>query len=33
MVPYACEWSIVGGQLIEQDDGSSYCLFWIDRPE
>ena len=33
MVPYACEWSIVGGQLVEQEDGSSYCLFWIDRPE
>lgn len=33
MVPYACEWSIVGGQLVEQEDGSSYCLFWIERPE
>ena len=32
MVPYACEWSNVGGQLVEQEDGSSFCLFWIETP-
>ena len=21
-----------GGQIVEQDDGSSFCAIWIDRP-
>lgn len=33
MVSYGCEWSIVGGQLVEQEDGSSFCLFWIETPD
>ena len=30
MVSYACEWPRVGGQLVEQADGSSFCMFWIE---
>ena len=30
MIPYACEWTWVGGQLVEQEDGSSFCLFWVE---
>jgi len=22
-----------GGQVIERDDGSSYCAIWINRPD
>ena len=33
MVRYGCEYSTVGGTLVERDDGSSYCAFWVDRPE
>lgn len=33
MVAYACEWDEVGGQLNEQEDGSSFCGFWVVSPE
>ena len=33
MVAYACEWDEVGGQLTEQEDGSSFCGFWVVSPE
>ena len=32
MAPYACEWRSWGGQMINQDDGSSLCALWIKLP-
>lgn len=32
MASYACEWRVWGGQIIEQDDGSSFCALWIKVP-
>jgi len=33
MASYACEWRTWGGQIIDQDDGSSFCALWIElRP-
>ncbi len=32
MVRYSCERSWFGGQVVTQDDGSSYCAFWIKPP-
>lgn len=33
LVRYGCGWSSVGGQIIEQEDGSSFCAFWIVTPD
>ena len=33
MVWYSCGKSWFGGQIVEQDDGSSFCAFWIKTPE
>ena len=33
MVRYGCGWITVGGTVIEGDDGSSWCAFWIVDPE
>ena len=33
MVHYGCGKSGIGGQLIEQNDGASFCAFWIKLPE
>ena len=32
MVRYGCGKSWFGGQIVEQDDGSSFCAFWIKSP-
>ncbi|MDO5758915.1 MAG: hypothetical protein Q4P24_15845 [Rhodobacterales bacterium] len=32
MASYACEWRTWGGQMIDQDDGSSLCALWIKLP-
>ena len=32
MVPYACDWAILGGTRVEKQDGSSFCAFWITTP-
>ncbi|WP_341485334.1 hypothetical protein [Thioclava sp. GXIMD4215] len=32
MARYSCERSWFGGQIVNQDDGSSYCAFWIKPP-
>ncbi|MCA1288658.1 hypothetical protein [Salipiger bermudensis] len=32
MVRYGCEKSWFGGQIVERDDGSSFCAFWIKSP-
>ena len=29
MVRYNCGRSWFGGQVVDQDDGSSFCAFWI----
>jgi CHASE3 domain sensor protein len=29
MVRYSCGFSWFGGQVVDQDDGSSFCAFWI----
>jgi len=33
MVRYGCGRPLVAGQVIERDDGSSYCATWIVTPE
>ena len=33
LVRYSCGKSWFGGQVVEQDNGSSYCAFWINRPD
>ena len=33
LVRYSCGKSWFGGQVVEQDNGSSYCAFWIKRPD
>ena len=33
LVRYSCGKSWFGGQIIELDNGSSYCGFWIKPPE
>lgn len=33
MARYGCGKLGIGGQLIEQNDGSSFCAFWIKLPE
>jgi hypothetical protein len=33
LVRYSCGRSWFGGQLVEQDNGGSFCAFWINRPE
>ena len=32
MASYACEWRTWGGQMIDQEDGSSLCALWIKLP-
>lgn len=33
LVRYSCGRSWFGGQVVQQDNGSSYCAFWINRPD
>lgn len=33
LVRYNCGRSWFGGQVVEQENGSSFCAFWITRPE
>jgi len=33
MVRYNCGASWFGGQVVEQEDGSSFCAFWLVRPD
>lgn len=33
MVRYGCGRPFVGGQVVERDDGSSYCATWIVDPD
>lgn len=33
MVRYGCGQPLVGGSVVEQDNGSSYCGHWIVSPE
>lgn len=33
MVRFGCGKPLIGGQLIEREDGSSYCVTWIVTPE
>jgi len=30
---YSCGRLWFGGQVVEQDNGSSYCAFWMNRPD
>lgn len=33
LVRYNCGRSWFGGQVVEQENGSSFCAFWLTRPE
>lgn len=33
LVRYNCGRSWFGGQVVEQENGSSFCAFWITRPD
>ncbi len=33
LVRYNCGHSWFGGQVVEQENGSSFCAFWITRPD
>jgi len=33
MVRYNCGASWFGGQVVEQEDGSTFCAFWLVRPD
>ncbi|MDK3074577.1 hypothetical protein QO034_15890 [Sedimentitalea sp. JM2-8] len=33
LVGYNCGRSWFGGQVAEEENGSSFCAFWITRPD
>lgn len=33
LVGYNCGRSWFGGQVVEEENGSSFCAFWITRPD
>jgi len=33
LVRYNCGRSWFGGQVVEQENGSSFCAFWLTRPD
>ena len=33
LVRYNCGQSWFGGQVVEQENGSIFCAFWLTRPD